>query len=144
MILFTCRSHKTCCGRLEVMQNNACRLILRCPKLTHVTDMLHTLKLQSLYYRRDLHISLFMYKVLNENILNKQIICLFGYLEDTRPQQTRASTNHDVVVNKYRTLFGRKSIKICGAIKWNALHSSLETLKTFPAFKTLYPRLYPL
>ena len=83
------------------------RLMLRCPRLTHVSDMLQNLKLQSLYYRRDLHISLFMYKVLNGYILDEQIIRLFVYLEDARPHNTRATASHDVVVNKCRTMFGR-------------------------------------
>ncbi len=97
-------------SKLEVLQNNACRLILRCPRLTHVSDMLHNLKLQSLYYRRDIHISVFMYKVLNGYISDEQIIHLFVYLEDTRSQNTRASTRHDLVIAKCKTMFGRKSV----------------------------------
>ncbi len=108
-----------------------------------MSDMLQTLKLQSLYHRRDLHVSLFMYKVLNGYILDEQIIHLFVYLEDSRPHNTRASTSHDLVVVKCRTMFGRKSIEIFSAIKWNALHASLKSCKTIPAFKNLYLKLYP-
>ena len=97
-------------SRLEVLQNNACRLILRCPKPTRVSDMLHSLKLQSLYYHRDMYINLFMFNILYGYILDEQIIRLFVYLEDTRPHQTRAITGHDLVVNKRRTLFGSISM----------------------------------
>ena len=106
-------------SRLEIIQNNACRIILRCNRYTHVSDMLAELKLTTLFYRRDFHISIFMYKILSGLIKSVDICSLFEYLEDQRYRVTRAVSHHELVVPHTRTSFGRKGIQYSGTVVWN-------------------------
>ncbi len=69
-------------SRLEIIQNNACRIILRRNKYSHVVDMLAELKLTTLFDRRDFHISVFMYKSLSGLIKSTDMCALFEYLEE--------------------------------------------------------------
>ncbi len=71
--------------------------------------MLNVLGLQSLEYRRNFHMSTFMFRALNGYNKCERIVSLFIYLSDTRDVVTRSATNRDLIVKPTRTLFGRKA-----------------------------------
>ena len=76
---------------LQVMQNNACRMILR-------TNKYSTLELNTLLERRLFHVSLTMFKIHKEIVVAPLLINVFVSLEDTHGGQTRAVGRNDLVV----------------------------------------------
>ena len=131
-------------ARLDIIQNNACRLILRRGHYSHVHDMLVELKLPSLFGRRDFHLCVFMYKVLHGEIKARYLLDLFEYIEDNRDRVTRALTAGNLVVPNARTNQGRKCIQICGSLKWNSLPVALKDAKSLNIFKNLYLKDHPI
>ncbi len=130
-------------SRLEIVQNNACRIILRRDRLSHVAEMLSELNLMSLYARRDFHLNVFMYKIQNELIHAVELVAMFELLDENRERLTHAATNKDLAIPFTRTIFGRKSIRIAGAISWNQLHLDPKQAKSLNIFKSLYWKIYP-
>ena len=130
-------------ARLEIVQNNACRIILRKDRLSHVADMLSELGIMSLFARRDFHLNIYMYKIRNDLIKSVELLALFEPLEGSRNRVTRAVTSNDLVVRFTRTAFGRKCISVSGALSWNQLHTDLKKAKSLNIFKNLYWKLYP-
>ena len=130
-------------SRLEIVQNNACRIILRRDRLSHVADMLSELGLMSLFARRDFHLNVFIYKIQNDLIKAVELVVLFELLDDSRNRVTRAVTSRDLVVPFTRTIYGRKCIAVSGAISWNQLHAELKQAKSLNIFKNTYWKLYP-
>ena len=103
-------------ARLEVVQNNACRIILRQNKYSHVSDMLNELGLQSLFARRTFHLSVYMYKILSGVIKCSELVNMFEYLEDHQDRVIRAVSNRDLVVVYSRPIFGKRGIQISGPL----------------------------
>ncbi len=130
-------------ARLEIVQNNACRIILRRDRLSHVADMLSELNLMSLFARRDFHLNVFMYKIQNDLIKAGELVFLFEFLDNNRDRVTRAVSSRDLVVPFTRTIYGRKCIAVTGALSWNNMHLELKTAKSLNIFKSLYWKLYP-
>ncbi len=128
-------------ARLEVIQNNACRIRLRQNNYAQVAEMLTELGLQSLFARRTFHLSVYMYKILSGVIKCSELTNMFEYLEDHQERVTRAVSNKDLVVVYSRTIFGKRGIQIAGPLEWNALPASLKQAKSVNIFRNTYFQL---
>ena len=110
---------------LEIVQNNACRILLRLDRLFHLADMLSEFNYSSLYARRDFHLNIFMYKIKNGLITSYKLVSMFSCLEENRDRFTRTVTMQGLV-HFSRPIFVRKSVRICGLISWNNWHQDLK------------------
>ena len=106
--------------------------------------MLSELKLPHLYARRSFHLACTMYKTINGDIKSLEFVMMFELVDDTRERVTRSNSSGNLMVNKYRTSFGAKSIKIYGPMCWNDLPRELKLSKSLGIFRSNYMKQHPL
>ena len=106
--------------------------------------MLSELKLPHLYARRKFHLVCTMYKTVYGTIKSLEFGLLFELVEDARDRITRANTSGNLVVSKYRTSFGAKSIQVYGPVSWNELPTYITLSKSLGIFRSSYMKHYPL
>ena len=120
--------------KLQYMQNNACRMILRADKYESVKGMHIRLGLSALNERRLFHISGFMYKLKRGDIKSLELRFLFVDIDMYHGRLTRSLTREDLVVPSTRTTFGERAIAVFGSRIWNLLPLEFRTLGTFDTF----------
>ena len=121
-------------SRLQVIQNQSCRIILRTHKRTHINDMHTTLKLQTLETRRSNHLSALCHK----NIYNadeSSMKYIFNRVAENRARTTRHSSRMNMVIPNMRTTKGRLSIRYRGPKHWNSLPNEQKDIENHDTFK---------
>ena len=121
-------------GRLQLIQNQSCRIILRTHKRTHIDDMHNTLKIELLEVRRTNHLS----ALCHENIYNADDASLnyiFTRVSDTQTRVTRNANNMNMVVPNIKSTKGRLSIRYRGPRHWNGLSNETKGIKNHDTFK---------
>ncbi len=131
-------------SRLDIIQNNACRVVLCKNRYTNAQSMLSELKLPHLYARRRFHLACTMYKTINGHIKSVEFGLLFELIDETRDRITRANTSGNLVITRYRTSFGAKCIQVYGPMCWNELPLVLKLAKSLGIFRTTYMNQYPI
>ena len=131
-------------SRLDIIQNNACRVILGKNKYTNAQSMLSELKLLHLYARRNFHLACTMYKTINGHIKSIEFGLMFELVEETRDRVTCANSSGNLSVIKHRTGFGAKCIQVYGPVHWNKLPAFIKLSKSLGIFRSNHQRHYPI
>ena len=121
-------------GRLQLIQNQSCRIILKAHKRTHIVDMHTTLKIQMLDTRRTNHLSALCHK----NIYNAEDASLnyiFNRMSDNQARVTRNSNYMNMVVPNIKSTKGRLSIRYRGPKHWNGLPNDTKGIENHNTFK---------
>ena len=120
--------------RLQVLQNNAARIIFHAKRRDHVTPLLRELHWLPVERRIPFKYACIVYKCLNgsgPSYLNELLT-------------TRVSTTHDLRANdelllqipKSRTVtYGDRSFRVAGPRTWNLLPSAIRKAKSLDSFK---------
>ena len=127
-------------GRLQLIQNQSCRIILRAHKRSHIVDMHSSLQLQTLENRRTNHLSALCHK----NIYNTEEASLkyiFSRVSENQTRVTRHSCNMNMKIPNIRSTKGRLSIRYRGPKHWNSLSNVLKNIENHDTFKRLVYRL---
>ena len=115
---------KSVSNKLEQLQNQAMRVILRATRATWTQYMRNTLGLLTLYNRRRFLRFVFIFKIVNNQDCPKQ---LEGYLTSRAELQNRNLRNQGTLnVPQSKTSSGRKTFQIAGASDWNSLPAELR------------------
>ena len=121
-------------NRLQLIQNGACRTILRVPKDTSVEQMHRELAIPTLNQRRQYHMATECYKAVNNP--DSGLHHMFNLLSDTRARNTRLTTNRGMRVPNMKTVQGRKAFKYTGPLCWNSLEPDIKKSETVMSFKS--------
>ena len=115
---------KSVSNKLEQLQNQAMRVILRATRATWTQYMRNTLGLLTLYNRRRFLRFVFIFKIVNNQDCPKQ---LEGYLTSRAEFQNRNLRNQGTLnVPQSKTSSGRKTFQIAGASVWNSFPAELR------------------
>ena len=128
-------------AKLQMIQNNACRLILREGNRASILSMYLELKLNTLCDRRLSRVSIYMYKCMKGLILDKNLLDMFETLALQHGVDTRAQRRDDLVVVQTRTQMGDRAFSIFGSRIWNSLPENLRTSNSVLIFANEYWRL---
>ena len=121
-------------SRLQRVQNNAAKLVLRKSKYDHVTPLLQELHWLPMKFRPQYKIATFVYHFFEGS--------LPGYLSQTlcayeQPRNLRPSCEQLLKVPKCNTkTFGERSFSFLAPSVWNSLPSGLRNSSTLPLFKS--------
>jgi hypothetical protein len=128
-------SHQSLLSKLQKVQNNAARLILRRSRSSHVTPLLHSLHWLPVTKRIEYKLSLLCFKSLN-NLAPTYISDLIYVYVPSR--QLRSSSDSSILkVPRTRTkTFGQCSLSYQAPTTWNRLPSALRNSSSLPSFKS--------
>ena len=120
-------------NKLQRIQNNAARLVLKKTKREHITPLLRELHWLPVKARIEYKIALYCYKTFNRTAPAYLSALLEQY---DPPRSLRSSTKHLLKINtaKRRKLGGR-AFATCGPQIWNSLPPELRQQTSEPAFK---------
>ena len=126
-------------GNLQPLQNRAGRIILGVRgayRDTPVSNILENLGWVNLESRREYHISLMMFKIINLGppYLRNRIT----YVRETHSYSTRNSLNSLLKVPKFRSKTGQRSFIYRGSNAFNRLAPSVRESNSISQFKTNY------
>ncbi len=125
-------------ARVQMIQNNACRLITRNGKYASVLGMHIELNLRMLVDRRLFQVSMFMYKFVKGDITDRNIQDMFRTLELQHGRNTRAQSRNDFIVPICRTRMGERAFSVYGAKTWNRLLLEIRGSNTTDTFTRRY------
>ena len=121
-------------SRLQRVQNNAAKLVLRKSKYDHVTPLLQELHWLPMKFRPQYKIATFVYRFFDGSLPGylSQTLCAY---EPTR--NLRSSCEKLLKVPKRNTkTFGERSFSFLAPSVWNSLPSGLRNSSTLPLFKS--------
>ena len=124
--------------RLQVLQNCACRMILRTGRYASTSEMHNKLNITTLTERRLYHSAVFMFKIVKGLITCRTLRSVFITVDECHGVNTRAYSRGDLHIQASNTQFGERSIHIFGSRVWNMLPQVLRTLNTVQTFRTNY------
>ena len=113
-------------AHLQVLQNKACRIVLKQNRFSHAADLHNELKLPYLSQRRELHTLVIMYKIVN-NTAPPYLTKMVKPVED-RPAPTRGAETHLLELPLFRTNKGQGAFSFIGPRAWNTLPQELRKL----------------
>ncbi len=111
-------------NKLQLIQNGACRTILRVPKDTSVSLMHEELGIPTLTHRREYHLATGCYKAVNNP--DAGLNYMFNLVESTHARVTRLSMNQGMTVPPLRTVQGRKAFRYIGPTAWNKIDPDIK------------------
>ena len=120
-------------NKLQLIQNGACRTILKVPKDTHVEDMHQTLGLPTLAQRREAHLATECYKSVTTP--DSGLHYMFNLIGTNR-RSTRLASNMGITVPRLNTSQGRKAFRYRGPTCWNGMEPNLKTSESLAIFKS--------
>ena len=125
--------NKSPSDKLERLQDQAMRVILRANRTTCTQYMRNTLGLLTLYNRRRFLRFVFIFKIVNNQDCPKQ---LEGYLTSRAEFQNRNLRNQGTLnIPQSKTSSGRKTFQIAGASDWNSLPAELGKITSIGSLK---------
>ena len=104
--------------KLQLVQNMACRIILKCVNREHITGMHEELKLEKLSIRRSKHFALECHKCVQGTELHP-LKRVFKIKQHGRNRRTRRGCEFDVEVPRVNSNVGRKAFSYQGPMTWN-------------------------
>ena len=120
-------------NKLQLIQNGACRTILKVPKDTHVEDMHQTLGLPTLAQRREAQIVNECYKSVTTP--DSGLHYMFSLIGNNR-RSTRLANNMGMIIPRLNTSQGRKAFRYRGPTCWNGIEQGLKTSESLAIFKS--------
>ena len=125
--------NKSLSDKLERLQSQVMRVILRANRTTCTQYMRNILGLLTLYNRRVFLRFVSIFKIVNNQNCPKQ---LEGYLTSRAELQNRTLRNQGTLdVPQSKTSSGRKTFQIAGASEWNSLPTELRKTTSIGSFK---------
>jgi hypothetical protein len=119
--------------RLQKVQNNAARIVVRLPKRSHVTPILSALHWLPIKSRINYKIALLTYKIIT-NSAPFYLSPLLSFYAPTRP--LRSADNFLLACKTYSLAIARSSFSFYSPNFWNTLPVSVRSASTLSAFKT--------
>ncbi len=120
-------------NKLQLIQNGACRTILKVPKDTSVDNMHKELALPTLPQRRQYHMATECYKSVTTP--NSGLNFMFNRVGSNR-RTTRLVTNLGMIIPRLNSNQGRKAFRYRGPMCWNDLEQNLKTSESLAIFKS--------
>lgn len=119
--------------KLELVQNNAARLVMRCGRREHVTPLLKTLHWLPISYRIEFKILLLVFKCLQ----NEAPPYLVSLLNPYQPSRTLRSSSQCLLSQPKSRLSkaGDRAFSVCAPRLWNDLPVAVRDCKTLSSFK---------
>ena len=132
MVMWWCAT-KEVLNKLQLVQNRACRVILKERKGANVDNMHKCLNLMKLSDRSDLHMNCLCHK----NIYSESKTGLDRFFKrvDQGARVTRYANNMNMKVKVFRSDKGRQAISYRGPMSWNQLSNDLKSINKFASFK---------
>ena len=127
-------ANKTDLIKLQLVQNIACRIILKAGPRDHIDDMHRELKLDLLSDRRRYHLLAECHKNIHTD-KHTPLKRFFKPNADNLNRRTRRLCKFNVLVPRVRTTAGQKAISYIGPNTWNKLCTNLKELVKLPTFK---------
>ena len=127
-------ANETDLKKLQLIQNTACRTVLRADKRTNIADMHASLNLLTLADRRTLHFKTECYKNVHDK--NASLSRLFILECDIRVRQTRNTVALSMHVPDLRSILGRKLFSYQGPTSWNSTSKDLRQAESVHIFKS--------
>ena len=121
-------------SRLQMIQNNAARLVTGTPRYEHISPVLHKLHWLPVEKRIMFKVLLQVYKIVN----HLAPVYLTELIEkQAAPRSLRSATapGHMLAVPRTHTAWGDRSFHKAAPQLWNALPVHLRQLKTLTSFK---------
>ena len=118
-------------NHLQVMQNNAARLILDFPARASGTQALELLKWQPLHLRRFYHRCLMVFKYKNGNVDFN-----FGVKKNNELHGYSTRRRNDYHLPKVSTNWGKQMFKYCALNDWNSLELGIRESSSLFSFKS--------
>ena len=116
-------------NQIQVLQNNAARIILDLPKYASATQALDQLTWKPLMARRSFHRRVLMYKCLN-GLVNLN----YDFRKNAEHgYNTRGSEN--IRVPKVKTNWGKQRFIVQAVKDWNSVPEHVKQAKTLTSFK---------
>ena len=116
-------------NKLQLVQNSACRTVLRCGKREPIANMHKDLNILTLEIRRKLHLSMDCHKAIHTNN------SMTRYFQTRATRTTRAGDKRLVIPN-LKTNMGRKAFSYRGPSHWEGLPVHLKNIKSPDVFKS--------
>ena len=132
--VYHCLSQKDC-HTLQKLQNCSLRQILKCDRLSPISDMHTVCEIEVLERRRDRHVSHEMYKAINGNAPSN-IKKMFIHVHEKHDVKTRSNTSEQLYLPRCKLEFSKRNFKYRGVRNWNPLPLNLRKAPTFEQFKT--------
>ena len=132
-IVYMCTSVQNL-NKLQLIQNGACRTILKVPKDTSVEQMHQDLSIPTLNIRREAHLATECYKSVTNP--NSGLSYMFNLVSENRTRTTRLTTNRGMLVPHLRTTLGRRAFRYRGPVCWNKLDNGLKISESTAIFKS--------
>ena len=117
-------------NHLQVMQNNAARLILDFPAQASGTQALEMLKWQPLHLRRFYHRCLAVFKAMNGGVDFN-----FGLKKNIEIHENFTRRRHDLHLPKVSTNWGKQKFKFSALQDWNSLDADIKQSTSIDNFK---------
>ena len=126
-------------NKLQLIQNCACRFILKADKFASSKALHEELQLPYLHQRRTIHLAMECYTGYH----NKEagLHYMFQPKDDTRIRETRSTRANQVEVTNIRTVTGRKAFGFRGPNFWNKLEMDTRIIHEKTAFKNHISKL---
>ncbi len=116
-------------GKVQKLQNSACRIILRAERRTSTKYMHDQLELLELAPRRRYHLDTQVYKCMN-NMVPQYISNMFENIELRHGVNTRSAANNVLVIPHTRTLAGESAFTVRAPLSWNRLPEDVKKAET--------------
>ena len=127
-------ANKTNLAKLQLVQNIACRVILKAGARDHINDMHRELKLDLLEDRRRYHLLAECHKNIHTD-KHTPLKCFFKLNTLNLNRRTRRLCKFDVLVPRVRTTAGQKAISYLGPNTWNKLRAGLTEMVKLNRFR---------
>ena len=116
-----------------MIQNCACRIILKADRYASVTEMHTCLNLMTLQERRAVH----MATECHRNIYNREagLHNVFQDVDENRVRATRSEHTCKMKVPDVKTVTGRKAFSYRGPCFWNGLDDDTRIIENKATFK---------
>ena len=124
-------------SKLQLIQNQACRIILQAGKYTSIIDMHRSLKLNLLHDRRNIHMALECHKSIyfqGQSSLAHFYVPIMPLNTNIR---TRLLETKGMTVPRTRTLVGSKAYSVRGPNFWNSLRCDLRLIDSYNSFRSV-------
>ena len=126
-------------NKLQLVQNNAARLVLKQRKSCHITPHLIYLHWLPVKYRIEYKILLLVYKCLH----GRGPSYLSSLLKEYCPQRALRSSSLSLLIEpKTRQRYGDRAFSVAGPKLWNALPEHIRTSNSVNIFKTALKTFY--
>ena len=119
--------------KLERLQNYACRIILKQPRIASATQLRSILNLPTLKSRRDLHSVTQVYKCLN-NLDPGYLRPLIMKTSTVHHHYTRLSSTNSLQLPLPSTSYGKKVFSFSGPLTWNSLPADIKEASSLSSF----------